>query len=491
MKNRTCIVYGYTPLNSKVLNEYGAGPGIHPYQILPSFHKGTEKHISVPSLGPVALAAFIEKHAIPVTVYDYYKNNDTLEHFDIIGISSTFLTITEVKAIAEYVRGKNDSAPIVLGGPISWSYSPNEIFDLIPELQYIVVREGETAFLSLINAIANDENPEGIPGVACKKETTVTSATLREALDLNSLPFPNWSLIDFKDRLKVLPVETSRGCLYNCVFCNETNYWGKPVRHRKIEDVLSELKNNITKYDINTFRFVDSCFSAPVKRCMEICESITDQLINNGMQLNWSAYARLNNLSGKLLYKMKKSGCVALDVGWESGNTEILKKMNKQYEPKKIIECVRIARELEIVIHCNTLIGFPGESQKTINDTIEILELAHPNTYQCLYLYLSPNSYLYEHANEFEIQGTRHTWKHNTMNSDEAAQNIQFIRKKLKNIPMFAGGEFFTCYLTSLNFSYHEITSFFQAINNIMNSEIHEEDTEIIHKVDKAFQHYW
>ena len=491
MKKQTCILYGYTPIDSKVLNEYGAGPGINPYQILPSFKEGTVKHISVPSLGPVALATFLETHDVPVTVSDFYRNNDTLEHFAIIGISSTFLTLTEVKTIAEYIRSQNSTASIVLGGPISWSYSPDEIFNIIPELQFIVVREGEEPFLSLINAIANDKKPEGIPGVIIKNNPPVLYAQQLGSQDLDALPFPNWSLIDFKGRLKVLPVETSRGCLYSCAFCNETNYWGKPVRFKKIEGVLSELENNIARYNITTFRFVDSCFSAPEKRCADICDAISDQFVNKGVQLNWSAYARLNNLSGDLLYKMKKSGCVALDVGWESGNSGILKNMNKQYDPRKVIECVRIAKELEIVIHCNTLIGFPGESQETINDTIDILETAQPNTYQCLYLYLSPNSYLFEHANEFRIQGARHSWKHPTMNSDEAAQSIQSIRKRLKNIPMFAGGEFFTCYLTSLNFSYREITGFFHAINNAMNSEMNEDDAQIIQKVDEAFKNYW
>jgi anaerobic magnesium-protoporphyrin IX monomethyl ester cyclase len=491
MKNRTCILYGYTPIDLKVLNEYGAGPGINPYQILPSFQEGSAKHISVPSLGPVALASFLQQHAIPVTVYDYYRDNEALDNFDIFGISSTFLTMTEVKTMAADIRSKNSDAPIVLGGPISWSYSPDELFKIIPELHFIVVQEGESAFLSLIDAIVNDKQSDGIPGVVTKHGTSMFPESRTKFHDLETLPFPDWSLIDFKDRLKVIPVETSRGCLYNCAFCNETNYWGKPVRQKGIEGVLSELKTNIATYGITTFRFVDSCFSAPVERCSAICDAITEQIINNGIPLRWSAYARLNNLSGTLLAKMKKSGCVALDVGWESGNPGILEKMNKRYDPEKVIECVRIAKELEIFIHCNTVIGFPGETQNTINDTVDILEIAQPNTYQCLYLYLSPHSHLYDHAEEYGINGTRHTWQHASMNSDEAEQSIRSIRTRLKNIPMFAGGEFFSCYLASLNFSYHEITDFFQAINNIMNSVILEKDTQLIQKVDSAFKRYW
>ena len=63
--------------------------------------------------------------------------------------------------------------------------------------------------------------------------------------------------------MPVFPVETSRGCPYDCAICSEVSYWGKPVRYRAIPDVIDELSYDVSAFGVRTFRFADSCFSAP------------------------------------------------------------------------------------------------------------------------------------------------------------------------------------------------------------------------------------
>ena len=112
--------------------------------------------------------------------------------------------------------------------------------------------------------------------------------------------------------LKIFPIETARGCLYNCAFCSEVHYWGKPTRYKSINKVVDDLKQNVDKYQVKTFRFTDSCFTAPVERCMDLCDAIYTECINNKYDIKWTSYARVNNLTDELLEKMKRSGCPTL-----------------------------------------------------------------------------------------------------------------------------------------------------------------------------------
>ena len=488
---KVLIVTGYTPISAATLNAYGAGVGVHPYLSFPSFRKKENTSISVPTLGAVAIASYLQSNGIDVEVMDYYRDERHFENAYIVGISTTFMELDNVKEVVAHIESQNANAIIVLGGPLSWSILPKDLFNDLPGIDVIVQKEGEETFLDLVNSICSDSNLESVKGISYRKDGRIFHNPEREHINIDTVPMPDWKLTNINKRLKVLPVETARGCSYNCAFCNEVHYWGKPVRFKRVENIVKEIIAGVSEFGISTFRFVDSCFSAPEERCEQICDAIFEKCIKKGIEVKWSSYARVNNLTERLLRKMKQAGCVALDVGWESGDQSILRNMRKIYDPKKIKESIKVANSLGILLHCNTLIGFPGETMETIENTIMVLEDAKPDTYQCLYLYLSPNSYLYQNAEKFQITGERHNWEHYSMNSEQAEKAISIIYKRLPSLTMFAGGEFFSCYLTSLNFSVDEIRECFKAINRISRGTNSPQDILIVDKVDNALREYW
>jgi radical SAM superfamily enzyme YgiQ (UPF0313 family) len=464
MENKTVILYGIPPVNLKEMQE--SGFAIPP--CIPSFINklaNTDKLIfsGFQTLGAISIASYLRKHGINVETKDFYVDQVDLSEARIVGISSTFMNLKDINEITKYVKEKNREATIILGGPISWSYTSEKIMNEIPDIEAIVLQEGEKTFLNLVKKIQQGEPLNQVPGIAYKSKNGIKKTSLSNFLKGSEIPLPDWKKVNLSKRIPILPIETARGCVYKCAFCSETSYWPKPVRLKPVNKIIEELKTNIQKFKIKTFRFVDSCFTAPQKRCAKICDAI----IKEHLDIKWTSYARIDNMSRKLLKKMKQSGCVAVDIGMESGDSNILSNMEKNYTPKDIIKSINTAKETDIITHCNLVIGFPGETSETIDNTINTLEKAQPDTYDAYLLDIAPHTKIYKNAEKFGIQGNRLMWRHKTMDTKQAILGIQRIYTTVSATHPFLGGEYFAGVLTSFKYTPKQIRKFFSTFHEL------------------------
>ncbi len=468
-KSGVAIITGIPPFSLAQFGDQGISSVILPrlYSML-----GKEKfHFSTPDIGPATIAGYLRQHGIETLIFDYYFDEVKVQDCDVVGISSTFAEPEEIKKVAGDVKHQNPSASVVLGGPLSWSISPAKLFELIPEIGFIVMKEGEETFLQLIQALREHRDLSGVEGIVYRdKESGMVRATPpRKHIDIEKSPYPAWDLMNVPSprRLPVLFIETSRGCPYQCAYCTEVTYWTKPVRYRSSRRVTDEIRHCVEKYGISTFRFTDSCFSAPPRRCGEICDAIVERCINDSIPVKWSAYSRIENLSPELIHKMKQAGCVALDVGLESGSKELLRNINKNYDPEIAVAVAKEAKESGIIINYNIIIGLPGETQETLEKSMDLIERAAPDTYSCYIFMLLPNSAIYEHQQDYSVQGDGLTWKHATMTSDEARiAQTKFTKEITSSVPL-QGGEHFACYFSSLGYSNEKIRKSYQALRRI------------------------
>jgi anaerobic magnesium-protoporphyrin IX monomethyl ester cyclase len=486
MKPKVVILYGIPPVNLKEMWEFGFA--IPP--CIPKFMKqftDTDKIIfsGFQTLGAIAVASYLKSNGVDVETQDFYVDPVDISKATIVGISSTFMNLKEVNEITKYVKEKNPKATLVVGGPISWSYPPEKIMNEIANLEVIILREGERTFLDLVKKIQKGEPINQVSGIAYKSGSAIKETSPSPFIRGNDFPRPDWNLVNLSKRMPILPIETARGCLYTCAFCSETTYWPKPVRLKPVERIIEEIKTSIQKFNIKTFRFVDSCFTAPEKRCATICDAI----IKEDLNIKWTSYARINNMSRELLKKMKKSGCAALDIGMESGDANILQNMEKNYTPNHIIKSVNTARELDIITHCNLVIGFPGESADTITNTINTLEKAQPDTYDAYLLDVAPHTTIYNHAEMFGIQGNRLMWKHRTMDTQQAMLEIQRIYKNVTKSHPFLGGEYFAGVLTSFGYTTQQIRTFFSTFHDIYKNP-NTEPTSEFKKISKDIKRF-
>lgn len=426
--------------------------------------------LSAPVLGAVAVATYLTAHeGADVTLGNFARDAFSFDDYQIAAISSTFMSEEWVRTIADAVREAAPNATIILGGPLSWSVPPEILLKNIPPLDAIILREGEESFREMVLALWAGSPLEHVNGIAFRDNNRAIITPTRAFLAMDSLPYPDWELMGFTSRgsdgsINVLPVETARGCVYNCAFCSEVHYWAKPVRYKSTHRVVEEFRRGMTKYGTRVFRIVDSCFTAPRRRCAEVCDVIYEGLAAERPDLLWTAYGRVSDLTPELLHKMKRAGCAALDIGVESGDASILKSMNKGYTPEDIINAAYMAREAGIITHFNLVIGFPGETAETIDNTIAVLNEAQPDTFGPYVLDVAPHTHIYENRARYGIVGERMTWEHRTMNSGEAFAAMMEVVERVTNSTYFPGGEYFVGYLLALGYSLDEIRRFYQAV---------------------------
>lgn len=484
------IIGGYPPMQIPDLDEFGT---LLLPSMIPALLSNKDRFsFSFPTLGSVVVATYLQQHGVEVTVKDFYLDEVNARDADIVGISSTFMMeIDHVREVVKTVKQQNPAATVVMGGPLSWSISPSKILQAIPDLDIIVRQEGEATFLELVRALRTGATLDGVQGIFFRREGKIIETPPRPFLSATDWLSPDWSLMDLRldiSRIRLLPVETSRGCVYNCAYCSEVHYWPKPARFKSPTAVVKEIQRNIEQYGVSTFRFMDSCFSAPPRRCTEICDALYDGCIREGLDIKWSSYARVGNLTMDLLEKMKRAGCVALDIGAESGDPHMLQQMYRQdYSPQEIIEVARRGRAVGILIHYNFVVGFPGETEETIQNTIRVIEEARPDSYACFLLFLAPNTTLHKEREKFAITGGGLSWRHATMTSEEAGRAMfEIYRSASANL--FPGGEYFAGFLTSLGYSIDEIREFFAAINRMARGATDRETIAFVEKVSQRMK---
>jgi len=188
---------------------------------------------------------------------------------------------------------------------------------------------------------------------------------------------------------------------------------------------------------------------------------------------------------------MKRSGCLALDIGVESGAPSILKRMGRNYSREQIINVAKAARELDIITDFNIVVGFPGETAETVAQTIDMLQEAKPDAFSCFVLFVAPHMDISEYPARYGLCGSGLSWSHATMTSEEAYQALERISQSVTNSCSFPGAESFACYLASIGYSPERIRAFFKAATQLTRSGKDETSLAIVEEACRRLQGWW
>ena len=157
---------------------------------------------------------------------------------------------------------------------------------------------------------------------------------------------------------------TSRGCPFACDFCSRPVF-GNEFRTRTASNVADEIEE-VHSLGYERVWFADDCFTLKRKRLLGIC----DELIKRRLKIGWECLSRVDTLDLEVAAKMKKTGCLRIFFGIESGNNSILALMEKQITTKQADEAVRLCKRNGIKAGAFFILGYPGENDKTILDTV-------------------------------------------------------------------------------------------------------------------------
>lgn len=301
--------------------------------------------------------------------------NDVLNYSpSLIGFTAYSVSVHFSIEMAELIKKRNPNIKIVFGGPECFPhYRGKTLFEYSSSIDYICHGEGERALSNLAEMLENKKQFYNISGFYHRLEdgNIIEGSPISNIEDLDTIPFPDYSDFNFQDyTTKTIAINTSRGCINRCSFCNESPFW-KKFRTRSVQNVFCEIIELKKQYpSIKEIWFVDSLINGDI----HFLETLCDLMIENKMSIKWTASAYIKeNLSFELFKKMKLSGCAALLFGLESGNDKVLKSMNKGYNIKTAKEVLLNSAKANINTYTNLIIGHPGENLNTYLSTVRFL----------------------------------------------------------------------------------------------------------------------
>lgn len=341
-----------------------------------------------PPLGLAYLASYLRENSddeVEILDTTFDKSKATLVSklkkgdYDLLGIYSNTTFIKDALQIAETSKRLNPNKKVIMGGPFA-TVMPEETLEN-RHVDAVAVGEGE---LTLYSLIKNSLNFKRVKGIWFKDGNKIRINPRRKPIkNLDSIPFPardllpmkkyikNWFQLDSVSLgLRGTHIIGSRGCPYNCTFCQPTlrELFGPRIRYRSPKNIVEELLQLKKIYKINSFTFEDDTFIINQKWVVEICK----RLIEENLDLLWGCNVRANLVNESLLKKMKKAGLVKVYIGIESLSQRILDTVyDKRITINQVKKSIRIAKRLGLKTQGYFMLGAPTETLKEIRATIK------------------------------------------------------------------------------------------------------------------------
>ena len=334
-------------------------------------------------LGLSYIAASLEAHGYKIKIVD--AKAETLSIDDIIrrivafnpaiiGISVSTVDFCITVSLCRRIKANID-CPLIIGGRHVSALPEETIKESC--FDYGAIGEGERTMVELADAISEGDIQKipQIKGIVFRNGSEIIRTSPREYIeDLDMLPFPARHLfpsptkhpyLHYNKSLLVATIITSRGCPYQCTFCDRSVF-GNRVRMRSIKNIIDEIEMLIRDYGIREINIIDDIFPLHQERVKEFCRELTARKL----KISWICGARVDSITPEILKTMKRSGCWMIGYGIESGSQEILDRVKKNITLKKIKQAVKWAKQAGLCTAGTFMFGLPGEDLTTIRDTI-------------------------------------------------------------------------------------------------------------------------
>lgn len=330
----------------------------------------------MPPLAIYSLASILKEKGFEVQIVDpYYYGykladplllKQILRNADIFCLSTTSFQWSFSIKILGALRQVCPKIPVIVGG-IHVGYFGEHIIKHFP-VDYAVEGEGEETLSELLNALATGQSPKEVKGILMKDEDGAVIRTEKRPFlsveELNQTPIPDFSQLP--DKLyQVLPFETSRGCMSNCIFCSISHRgrW-RGLSGNIVLDKLSEILDMYQlKFNTKSVYFVDDCFSVDQDRAINILTGIRDRKLDCSLLIE----ARIDQLlEGDLIECLSNNSITEIQIGVECGYDKGLKKIGKGIMFDQVITCAEKLKKFNLNRQAlfSFIIGFPWENLK-------------------------------------------------------------------------------------------------------------------------------
>jgi anaerobic magnesium-protoporphyrin IX monomethyl ester cyclase len=345
---------------------------------------------SVP-LGVMSIASYIRTkgHSVEILADTVSRLKKKLVKFNlrrtVVGFSATTDVVELAMELCAWLKEELSPDVYCVIGGIHATAMPQETL-MASEFDCLVQGEGELTLLELLERfLAGADRPYRVPGTWEKDGNGGIVAAPPRALiqDLDTLPKPAFDLVDFNrwrgfirttdvHCKRVAYLLTSRGCPFDCVFCDSKSLWQRKLRAHSVRycaDVMEEL---VEKYQLDGFSFLDDELVVHKKRILELCSEIEKRGLHK--RIKWEAHSTASASDEEVFRIMREAGCVNVRIGLESGSEKVLRFLKRgQSNVEKNYRAVRMARAAGLHVFGSFIIGSPEETVDDILDTIHFI----------------------------------------------------------------------------------------------------------------------
>ena len=300
---------------------------------------------------------------------------------ELVGIYTLTNFFKSAKEMVQFGKGLGARTALGAAHP---TLLPEQTMQEIPDLDFVVRGEGEIAILELVKALSGKSDFSAVPGLGFRKNSEVILNPLSaEPLDLDRLPIPDRSLFDRLGRYlrnRAMNLHISRGCPFNCSFCQPTLklMFGKKLRYRSAGLVVEELKQLHSRYGIHEFFFHDDIFTVNRNWLRELAASVSAGGLRKGFR--YVVNSRVDTFDQEVAELLKEMGVYYVLFGLESGSQEVLDRMNKGTTLDQAYQAFALCRKFGFRTHAYIIIAGPGETRETLKLTEKMLHELKPDT---------------------------------------------------------------------------------------------------------------
>jgi radical SAM superfamily enzyme YgiQ (UPF0313 family) len=353
-----------------------------------------EEEISIPPQGIYYVAAVLKDSHYDVEILNWHNIHRTPEKIKavlqaknpaIIGFSILHANRWGAIEIAKIARELNPDVKVVFGG-IGATYLWEHLLTHFPQIDYVVIGEGEYSFLNLVRYIEGGAKADirKISGIAYRRNERAVRTDCDDFVrDLDTFPNPA-RYFAFQH------VSLTRGCPADCTFCGSPDYWGRKVRFHSPDYFVDELAH-LYRNGITYFFFCDDTFTLNKKKVVAVCRKILERKLS----IVWQAISRVDMVNEEILYWMRRAGCIQISYGVESGSEKIRRYLKKDFTQQQIEKAFSLTALYGIMSRAYFIYGCPGETLDTIQETIDLMCRIKPLSTIFYILDIFPGTALY------------------------------------------------------------------------------------------------
>jgi anaerobic magnesium-protoporphyrin IX monomethyl ester cyclase len=392
-------------------------------------------------------------------------------------ITTLYVSPFPIVEIVDFIKTYNRTAKIIVGGP----FVSTKIRTLAPqELDYLFLTairadfyvnspQGETALVNIIDALKHNLPPDEINNVYYKAGNTLKAGRMRSENNRLAENMVNWDIFDGNVN-KYVNIRTAISCPFSCSFCGFPQHAGA-YQMTPAEMIEEELKKLDKIKTVKSVLFIDDTFNIPPERFKKILRMI----IKNKFGFKWHSYFRCQFADPEMVELMKESGCEGVFLGLESGNDQILKNMNKAASIKEYLNGIGLLKKYGIVTFGDFIVGFPGETDETVQDTVNFIETSGLDFFRAQLWYCEPITPIYKKRDLYNIKGESFEWSHAGMNAQQACDLIEHIFLTVKEptwIPQYNFDFFNIWHLVHRGMTIEQVRGFLKSFNSAVKEKL-------------------